>query len=438
MHSPFDLFAALIFDLLLPFPTALTVKSAPTDLQKVFAERIGGPEFGLVKKAYKFRIIADAKREFIKRNPSIRVIDMGVGEPEEHAPDNVVERLKVEAGKLENRYYSNSDTVEFYQSCARYLKRTLGVEFNPETEIVHCIGTKSALAQLPFAFMNSGDRVVATVPGYPVLPTISGWLGAEVVHMQLRPENDCLPDLNELKQLLKQKPIKLFLLNSPNNPTGAVATTDFFKELVGLAHQYGFLIVQDAAYADYVFKGKFASPFQVEGGRECTLELYSLSKSFSMQGWRIGFVVSNPTLLKAYVHVKDTTDNGQFLAIQKAAIEALDTAETYLSYARDKYQRRMTRTLEILNRAGIPAKQSPGTFYLYVPVPKTFAGNTFENAQAFTNYLISEMGIVTVPWEEAGAHVRMSMTFEVGTSAFKTEDDVFAEFEERLTKKGSR
>src|SRR5262249_16694395 len=159
------------------------------------------------------------------------------------------------------------------------------------SEIMHCIGTKSALAQIPMAFVNPGDRVIATEPGYPVLPKMCTWLGAEVVHLKLHDRNKHLPELDELKTLIRERAPKLLLLNYPNNPTGSVAPIEFMTEVVKLAKECGLIIVQDAAYADYVFDGQFHSPLSVPGGRDVCLELYSLSKSYNMQGYRLGFVV---------------------------------------------------------------------------------------------------------------------------------------------------
>ncbi len=405
-----------------------------SDSQKLFAERIGGLQFGKVQQTFKFTLIDNAKKDFIRKNPSVKVIDMGVGEPEELPPPSVIETLFREAKDRENRIYPCNGTQEFKEACARYLKRLIGKDFDASTEIVHCIGSKAALAQVPLAFVNPGDTVVATAPGYPVLPKVCTWLGGEVVNLKLTQANKFLPDLAEFENLLKQTPIKMLLLNYPNNPTGAVCSLDFYKRVVALAHQYNFVLIQDAAYADMVHEGEFCSPLQVDGGKDVTLELYSLSKSYNMQGYRLGFVAGGAPLLKAYALVKDNTDNGQFIAIQKAGVHALEACGDFLAANCEKYRRRLTRTVDILRRAGLAAESAPSTFYLYVPVPQEFQGQSFKNAQEFTDFLIAKFGLISVPWEEAGAYVRLSMTFEIGTKDFADEEAVFAALEERLVK----
>lgn len=400
--------------------------------QALFAERIGGSQFGKVQQTFKFTLIENAKRAFMAEHPDLPVIDMGVGEPEELAPQRIRATLSAQADVKANRIYPCNGTMPFREAAARYLKRLLNLDFDPATEIMHCIGAKAALAQIPFAFVNPGEVVIATAPGYPTLPKVSRWLGAEVVELPLLREHAYLPSLSELeKTILARKP-KLLLLNYPNNPTGALATPEFYQQVVTWAHQHQFLIVQDAAYADLVFAGNYCSPLQIPGGRDVCLELYSLSKGYNMQGYRLGFVVGGAQLIKAFGLVKDNTDNGQFIPIQLAGVSALDECADYLEYNRDKYARRMQRVVQILAKAGIVAKQSAGTFFLYVPVPNNFAGRTFANAQAFSDFLMAQFGLVSVPWDEAGPHVRLSMTFEVGSKDFPTEDAVFATLERRI------
>jgi len=402
------------------------------NLQTLFAERIGGEEYGKLNKVFKFTLIDNAKREFMRQNPQVKVIDMGVGEPEEVAPE-LVQRALYEASKVKaNRIYPNNGVLEFKQAAARYLSRLLDLEFDPAREIVHCIGTKSALAQIPLAFINPGDTVIATSPGYPVMPTIVCWLGGRVVNLPLRASANFLPDLGELETTVAQNKPKLVLLNYPNNPTGSVATPAFYTSVVQLAHKYNFIIVQDAAYADMVHAGRFCSPQQAAGGRDVSIELYSLSKSYNMQGYRLGFVVSNPTLLSAYTLVKDNTDNGQFIATQFAGIEALDNCGEYLGVNCAKYRRRLESCFKIFRAAGLDCLPSPGTFYLYVKTPSEFQGQRFTAAQSFSDYLIAKHGLISVPWDDGEPYLRFSMTFEVGNEAFADEEQVFAELSLRL------
>jgi LL-diaminopimelate aminotransferase len=402
------------------------------DVQNIFAERIGGKQFGKVKQTFKFTLINNAKMEFIASHPNVKVIDMGVGEPEENTDGSIIESLFSQAQKKENRIYPCNGVLEFQEAAARYVKRDFGIELDAKTEVMHCVGTKTALAQIPLAFVNPGDTVIATVPGYPVLPKVAEWLGARVVPVKLESKNNFLPDMKEFEALVQKERPKLVLLNYPNNPTGGVATKEFFTKMVALAHEYSFVIVQDAAYADFVFDGSFVSPLHIEGGKDVTLELYSLSKSYNMQGYRIGFVAGGAALVKAFALVKDNTDNGQFIAIQKAGVHALDNCQKFLSTNKEKYGRRLKRVAEILNKAGIKARPSAGTFYLYVDAPESFRGVKCDTAQAFADLLISRYGLISVPWEEAGPCIRFSMTFEVGNKDFASEDEVFEALESRL------
>jgi LL-diaminopimelate aminotransferase len=402
------------------------------DVQKLFAERIGGEQFGKVKQTFKFTLINNAKMEFIAAHPDVKVIDMGVGEPEEVTDPGVTETLFVEAQRKENRIYPCNGIVEFQEAAARYLQRDFNITVDPKTEVMHCVGTKTALAQIPLAFVNPGDKVVATVPGYPVLPCVSRWLGAQMINVPLYSRHNFLPDMSEFEAMVKKERPKLVLLNYPNNPTGGIATREFFTRMVGLAHEYSFLIVQDAAYADFVYDGQFVSPLHIEGGKDVTLELYSLSKSYNMQGFRLGFVAGGAPLVKAFSLVKDNTDNGQFIAIQKAGIHALDNCQEFLASNKEKYRRRLVRVAEILNQAGIKARPSAGTFYLYIDVPESYRGTSFETAQVMADMLISRYGLITVPWDEAGRCLRLSMTFEVGNKDFASENEVFQALESRL------
>jgi LL-diaminopimelate aminotransferase len=402
--------------------------------QDLFAERIGGKQFGKVQKVFKFTLINNAKQAFIEKNPDIKVIDMGVGEPEELPSEGIMHALDEAARVKANRIYPCNGILEFQEAAARYLMRDFNIDVDPSTEVMHCIGAKTALAQIPLAFVNPGDVVVTTTPGYPVLPQAAEWLGAEVVSIPLEAKHRFLPDLEGLERTIKEKRPKLLLLNYPNNPTGAVATKAFFERVVKLAHEYSFVVVQDAAYADYVYSGDFASPLHVDGGKEVTLEVYSLSKGFNMQGYRIGFVAGGAPLVKAFSHVKDNIDNGQFIAIQKAAIQALDCERAFLDFNREKYLRRMQRVSAILNKAGIEIEPSPSTFYLYVKVPEEFRGVRLKNAQEMADMLIARYGLVTVPWDNAGAYLRLSMTFEVGNDDFPNEDSVLSALEERFLK----
>jgi len=402
------------------------------NVQNLFAQRIGGENFGRVQQTFKFTLINNAKKAFIDKNPTAKVIDMGVGEPEEIPSEDIIQRLYQEALVKENRIYPCNGTLEFCEAAARYLNRAFSISVDPKKEVMHCIGAKAALAQIPLAFVDPGDSIIATTPAYSVLQRATEWLGGRVHNLPLESRNNFLPDLDLLEQSVKKLRPKMVHLNYPNNPTGGVATRELFERVIELAHRHTFLLVQDAAHADYVFNGEFVSPLQIPGGKEVTLEIYSLSKGYNMQGYRIGFVTGGAPLVQAFSLVKDNTDNGQFIAIQKAGVYALDHCQKFLDSNRAKYSKRMERVVSILEKAGIRSHHAGGTFFLYVAAPKVFRGVEIESAQQMADLLISRYGIVTVPWDDAGAFLRLSMTFEIGNRDFADDEEVFQELERRL------
>ncbi|KOP83841.1 LL-diaminopimelate aminotransferase [Cytobacillus solani] len=382
-------------------------------IQQLFADRIGGSRFGLKEEIYKFEKIKRAKREAIQANPHMELIDLGVGEPDAMADDRVIQKLTEEAGKPENRFYADNGIAEFKQAAASYMEKVFGVyHLNPETEINHVIGSKSALAMLPTAFINQGDLILMPSPCYPILATHTKYCGGDVVQLPLTEENLFLPKLDTLSDSVLEK-AKLLYLNYPNNPTGATATAAFFEEVVQFAKKHKLIVVHDAAYSALVFEGEKPLSFlSVPGAKEVGIELHSLSKSFNMTGWRIGFISGNEKLVKAFATVKDNNDSGQFIAIQKAAAYALAHPEITIETA-EKYSRRHELLANALVACGFNAEKPRGSFFLYTRAPKAVAdGPSFQSAEEFSQYLIREHLISTVPWDEAGQYVRFSVTFQ--------------------------
>jgi len=249
------------------------------------------------------------------------------------------------------------------------------------------------------------------VPGYPVLGTWSKYLGGEVLNLPLTKANGFLPDLASIPAAVRSR-LKLLYLNYPNNPTGASATPAFLDQAIAFAKEVGALIVFDAAYAPLNFTGRPLSILSRPGGREVAVELHSMSKGFNMTGWRLGWVCGNALAVKAFATVKDNADSGQFIAIQKAAMAGLANQAAITSKISDKYRRRLAALVETLRGLGFDARLPEGSFYLYVEIPTgTADGQTFATAEAFSQWLISEQQISTVPWDEAGHFVRFSATF---------------------------
>ena len=384
-------------------------------IQNLFAERIGGRQYGKSTAIYKFEKIKRAKRAAMAAHPGKEIIDMGVGEPDEMAFPEVVSTLCEEARKPENRGYADNGDAVLKQAAARYLERVCGVRgINPETEVLHSIGSKAVLSILPAALINPGDYVLMTTPGYPVFGTHARYYGGQVYNLPLIESNQFLPDLDSVPaEVLKLA--KVLVLNYPNNPTGASATPEFFAQAVAFARKNNLVIIHDAAYAALVFEGKPLSFLATPGAKEVGVELHSASKSFNMTGWRCGFVAGNELLVKAYGDIKDNTDSGQFLAIQHAAAHGFDHPEITEQIAA-KYSRRMTALVGILGGVGFRARKPKGSFFLYVQAPKAAlkADGTrveFHTAEGVSQWLITEKLISTVPWDDAGAYLRFSVTF---------------------------
>lgn len=398
--------------------------------QKLFAERIGGEQYGKSTEIYKFEKIKRAKAKVRKEQPGLEILDFGVGEPDQMAPAPIREALKVEVDKPSNRGYSDNGIPEFKQAAADYMKKFFGVTLDPAAEINHSIGTKPALAMLPLAFVNPGDVVFQTVPGYPVMATHTKYLGGEVVNIPLLEQNGFLPDLKKIDPSLADR-CKLFYVNYPNNPTGAVATDEFFDELIAFARKHNILIVQDAPYATLVYDAPRKSILQRPGAKECAIELHSMSKAYNMTGWRLAFFCGAPWAVDALAMIKDNCDSGQFKAIQHAACAGIAN-ERLAEEIRDHYETRLRRMTEVLRQAGFDAKMPGGTFYLYVKAPKGAGGATFASAEEASLYLIEKFGISTVPWDNTGPFIRFGAVFE---SAGEADDErVLTELAVRLSR----
>ncbi|MBO6103155.1 MAG: LL-diaminopimelate aminotransferase [Opitutales bacterium] len=402
-------------------------------LQKSFAERIGGANYGKSNEIYKFERIKRAKRAAVAANPGKTLIDMGVGEPDDMAFPEVVKELGAAAARLENRGYADNGCADFKRAVSAYMKSTFSVEIDAEREVVHSMGSKAALSILPNCFINPGDVAIMTVPGYPIFGTHAKYLGGAVYNVPLKEENGFLPELKKIPEDVCRR-AKTIVVNYPNNPTGASATLEFFEELVDFAKKNEIVVISDAAYSSLSFDEKPLSIFQIDGAKDVALELHSLSKSHNMTGWRIGWVCGNPLLVKAYADVKDNTDSGQFLGIQYAAKKALESPQITRQIAQ-KYSRRMDLIIDVLKSAGFSPKKPKAGFFLYLKIPKSAQNKDgsraeFKSAEDFSKWMISELLISTVPWDDAGAYARLSATFEA--RGLDAEKSVAEEIRRRL------
>ncbi|MDA0691673.1 MAG: LL-diaminopimelate aminotransferase [Nitrospinae bacterium] len=389
-------------------------------IQSLFAQRLGGDQFGKDTKIYKFEKIKRAKRAALDENPGKDLFDMGVGEPDEKAYPGVIKTLQLEAEKPENRGYTDNGIQEFKDAAVTYMENVFGVKgLDPNKHVNHTIGSKPGLAMVPAIYINPGDVTLMTVPGYPVMGTHASYLGGEVVNLPLLEENNFLPDLKNIDPKIVER-TKLLYLNYPNNPTGATATREFFEEVVEFAKRNQIVVIQDAAYAALSFNNEPLSFLSVPGAMDVGVEFHSLSKSYNMTGWRIAFIVGNELVVKGLAHVKDNIDSGQFAAIQKAGVYALNHPEISREIL-EKYRRRLTLMVEALNSVGFNAKLPGGSFFLYVKAPKGIeGGQEFKTAEDFSQFMIKKMLISTVPWDDAGHYVRFSATFAAKELADET------------------
>ncbi len=405
-------------------------------IQQRFADRIGGARFGKDTAIYKFEKIKRAKRAAFAAHPGTELFDLGVGEPDGMADEGILATLDQEARMPSNRGYSDNGGGPLKEAAARYLASVCGVTVDPATQIIHSIGSKAALSILPAAIINPGDIALMTVPGYPVFGTHAKYYGGEVHALPLTRENRFLPDLEAIPGEVLGR-AKALILNYPNNPTGASATPEFFAGVVAFAKRHSIVVIHDFAYAALIFEGRPLSFLATPGALDVGLELHSASKNFNMTGWRCGFVVGHPLLVSAYGAVKDNSDSGQFLGIQNAVAYAYKHPEITERIA-EKYSRRLDLLVPMLRRLGFAADKPRGSFFLYVAAPRCalpLAGGAsveFAGAEACSEWLITEHQISTVPWDDAGAFLRFSVTF---SAADETEERrVVTEIERRLAR----
>ncbi|HKA08143.1 MAG TPA: LL-diaminopimelate aminotransferase [Gemmataceae bacterium] len=400
--------------------------------QSLFADRLGGANYGKGTEIYKFEKIKRAKRKALAEHPERRLLDFGIGENDDMAAPAVREILKRQADRIENRGYADNGIQEYKDAVAEFMLSKLGVKLDPATEICHCIGSKPAYAMLPACFINPGDVTLMTVPGYPVAGTHTRYYGGEVHKLPLLEKNGFLPDLDSIPADIKRR-AKLLVINYPNSPTGAIATRDFYKRVIDFAHRFRVVVVQDAAHILLTYQGNPLSFLQVDGAKDVGVEVHSMSKGFNMIGWRLGWVCGHPKIVQAYADVKDNSDSGQFMAIQHAAAVALRTPAIPKEVCA-KYRRRLMKLVAALQKVGFPCRMPGGSYFLYAKAPLAADGREFKSAEDVSQFLIHEQSVCCVPWDDAGAYMRFSTTYTAKDEA--EEDALMAETVARLGKLG--
>lgn len=360
---------------------------------------------------YLFATIDKMKQEAISKG--VDLIDLSIGDPDMPTLDHIVNTMKKAVeNPVHHRYPSYEGMSSYREAVANWYKQRFNVSVDPKTEVLSLIGSKEGIGHIPLAFINPDDVVLVPSPGYPVYPIGTVFAGGEPYIMPLKEENFFLPDFDAIPlEILKRA--KLMFLNYPNNPTAAGASADFFKKAIEIAIKYNIIICHDAAYSEIYFDEKRPLSFlQIEGSKEVGIEFHSLSKTYNMTGWRIGFAVGNKEVIAGLGKIKTNLDSGVFQAIQEASIVALQTDDDTLAKIRSIYQERRDVLFEGLRGIGISVSKPEATFYLWAKVPQGF------DSTGLVAHILNKAGVLCTPGVGFGAlgegYIRFALTQPVG------------------------
>ncbi len=356
---------------------------------------------------YLFAEIDRRKRELAAKGKDI--IDFGVGDPDLATPDFIIEALQEAARDPRNhRYALDAGMPAFRESIARWFQKRFGVNLHPDREILPLIGSKEGIAHLPLAVLNPGEVSLVPDPCYPPYRSGTLFAGGISYSMPLLESNAFLPDFSAVDSAMLKR-AKIIFLNYPNNPTSATAPKSFFQEAVDFALAYGLLIAQDAAYSEMGFDGyKAPSILEIPGAKEVAIEFHSLSKTFNMTGWRVGFAAGSAEAIALLGKVKSNIDSGIFQAVQLAGKKALDAGEAALGRSLVIYQKRRDLLMQGLRRLQWEVAEPKATFYCWIPVPP---GST---SAEFAMKFLTDLNIIVTPGNGFGpngeGYFRMSLT----------------------------
>lgn len=356
---------------------------------------------------YLFAELDRKKEEIVKSG--VDVIDLGVGDPDLPTPAFIAKAMIKEVKKAGNhRYPSYLGTMRFRNAVSDWYRKRFGVKLNGATEAIALIGSKEGIAHFPLAFVDPGDVVLVPDPAYPVYSIGTKFAGGKPHSMPLKRENGFLPDYTGIPEGVRKR-AKILFLNYPNNPTAAVATKKFFRETVDFAKAYDIIVCHDAAYTEIYFENYRPPSFlQVPGAKKVGIEFHSLSKTYNMAGWRIGFAVGNRQLVSGLGKIKTNVDSGLFTAIQASGIHALKNGEGSVKKLRGIYTKRRDMLIAGLKEAGFDPLVPKASFYIWMPVPRGMGSSSF------ATLLLEKAGIVCTPGEGFGKHgegfVRFSLT----------------------------
>ncbi|MBN1574669.1 MAG: LL-diaminopimelate aminotransferase [Deltaproteobacteria bacterium] len=339
---------------------------------------------------YLFDKIDTIKNEMTTKG--VDIIDLGVGDPDIPTPKPIVDVIRREVERGENhRYPFYKGMEEFRKACADWYKERFGVSLSYKDEVLSVIGSKEAISHIPVAFVNPGDVVLVPEPGYPVYAITSAFMGGKAHYMPLLAKNDFMPDLGAIPKEVAKRAVLMYL-NYPNNPTSAPAADGFFEEVVAFAKKNNVIVCHDAAYTELYFDNKRPKSFlETPGATDVGMEIHSLSKTFNMTGWRIGFAVGNSKAVGGLGKAKSNMDSGIFQPIQYAAAYALRNADELSAPIRDIYQKRRDVLSEALSAAGLDFIEPVATFYFWVSTPDG------ESSESFAELLLKKANIVVTP-----------------------------------------
>ncbi|PLT28968.1 pyridoxal phosphate-dependent aminotransferase [Peribacillus deserti] len=319
------------------------------------------------------------------------VINLGQGNPDQPTPKHIVQKLQEAAENPVNHKYSPFKGYSYLkEAAAAYYKREHGVDIDPKTEVAILFGGKAGLVELPQCLLNPGDSILVPDPGYPDYWSGVAMAGAKMDYMPLLEENDFLPDYKSLSEDVLEK-AKLMFLNYPNNPTGAVATQEFFDETIRLAKKHSICVVHDFAYGAIGFEGRPVSFLQSDGAKDVGIEIYTLSKTYNMAGWRVGFAVGNPSVIEAIELIQDHMYVSLFPAVQEAAAAALLESQDCVEQLVDTYESRRRVLIDGLNEIGWEVTAPKGSFFAWLKVPQGYT------SEAFADYLLEHAHVAVAP-----------------------------------------
>tara|TARA_B100000676_G_scaffold39171_1_gene37044 strand:+ start:627 stop:1796 length:1170 start_codon:yes stop_codon:yes gene_type:complete len=362
-----------------------------------------------VEKVPPYLFVEISRKIAAKKAQGIKVISFGIGDPDLATPSSVIDELRNTSLDTPNHRYPETDGLpEFRQAVADWYKKRFKVTLHPDNEILPLIGAKEGIGHASLCFINPGDIALVPDPGYPVYSVGTWFAGGECHWMNLKESEDWLPNLSDIPSNVAKK-AKVMWLNYPNNPTGAIVTKEYFKEVIDFAKSYDIAVMHDACYTEVAYDNyKPISFLEVEGAKDVGLEFHSLSKSYNMTGWRIGMAAGNQEMIDALMVIKSNLDSGIPNAVQYMGIEALKATDKEIETRNQIYQSRRDRVVSTLNDIGLKAKAPLASLYVWVKVPDGYS------SAEFAELLLEERNVVVTAGNGYGpsgeGYIRLSLT----------------------------